>query len=423
MKRFAVHKATSALASVSIFALVLAGCQQAPEPAPSASPVALVSPVETSLPVTTADPAEEKALFAALTEQYQADVEASRNGYPIVEPFLKGELPEGMGEDLYELSLESSEEQAAFDSKLLPTLKNSFSKPIFVPKSELVAGDTEVNYRGLRHLVGLLTQRAEQVWEKGDKQQALELAQLPLNLSSAMRVRPETASVNLFSSNYSEATLALIPSWMESGNMDPESVDDLRSMLEASSPDYAHLRETVSVDFAQLLNSLDSEKGREMLGIGQVEPSTLELWKKQLLAIHGEAVRLYDEAPLDPAAFNQSVRAASGPIQGLVIDYPEVATMQKHWFAKYKASELGLALLGPKGPELSKLDSEQLIGEVLQDDQATEDAVKALLEIKIDQESIVVMGQPGQFELLAPGVEPVFFEHRHALGTAEKTDS
>ena len=128
------------------------------------------------------------------------------------------------------------------------------------------------------------------------------------------------------------------------------------------------------------------------------------------MAIHQKATLLFAFDGDGATSFNQEILKASGPIQGLVIDYPEVATMQKHAFAKYKSMELGLTLLGPQGAELRKQPSEEIIQQIFSSDPETVKALKALLVIEVQDESFKVLGRSGQFDLLAPGVNPVFFE-------------
>jgi len=347
-----------------------------------------------------------------VTESYEAEVPAAQNGYPVLEPVLSGKLPEGLGDDLEMLALDAPEQIAAFDSELLPILKDGMSKPVFRAKTHLQAGGADINYRGLRALVGLLIQRADQRLEKKELEQALELVEQPLKLAGAMQSRPETVSVNLFSAGYASSSIAWIQGALEAGELKPEAVDRLQKLLSQHSPGYSHLSQTITVDFAQLTNSLASEEGRGMMGIGQVEPSTLESWKQQLLDIHEQAAKLYGTAPMDAEAFNQTVLKASGPIQGLVIDYPAMATMQKRYFAEYKATELGLALVGPEGGKWKKTPADKLVAEFFAKDPASAAALDELIKVEIDQETIRIVGRLEQFELLAPGVEPVLFEHR-----------
>ena len=301
-------------------------------------------------PEASSTPAEvvDEAVFVAVTERYEAEPEGGQNGFEILEPLLNSQLPEGLGDDLEMVSLDEPDQIKAFDTKLVPTLKEGMSRKGFVPKARLMAGEGDINYRGLRHLVGLLGLRAEQRLEKGDLKGATELVELPISLAAAMQSRPETVSVNLFSAGYASTSIAWIQGALEGGALDADSIARLQKLLSANSPSYPHLQETITVDFAQLVNSLNTEEGRGMMGIGQVEDTTLESWRKQLFEIYARATKLYETSSGSAEAFNQTVMGAAVPIQGLVLDYPEVVTMQKRYFAEYKATELGLALVGPE---------------------------------------------------------------------------
>ena len=372
-------------------------------PSAQASPSVLHSP-DANLDV------QRESTFVRLTETYEVQVAENEDGYPILKPLLSGQLPPEMGEDLQTFSLETPEQQDIFDTHLLPILEDSFSRRYFVTSNKLEAGDEQADFRTLRHLVNLLTTRADQVWKEGDNERALALASLPLQLSASMRNRPETVSVNLFSSNYAESTLILIPKWIESEQFRPQDHQKLLAMIQESAPSYSHLQETVSVDFAQLSNSLQSEKGRENLGIGRLEPSTLKKWLSQLNEIYSEAIKLYTPGSDEGSSFNERVLKASTLIQGLVIDYPQVATMQRHSFAKYKSTELGLALLGPEGDSLKSLSSEEVVERVFASQVDNLPVLKSILLVEHQGKSLRVMGKLGKFELLAPGVSPIFFE-------------
>lgn len=393
-----------------------AGCSAPPTESSSPTPVpASTAALDQATPAAdqtvVATPQEStEAEFQQVAALYEAKVPPADNGYSDLKPLLNGELPKGMGEDVTELALESPQERKAFDEKLLPILKAGFQKPEFSAEAKLEAGDSGVNYRGLRNLVMLVTERAEQHWEAGERAQAVDLAILPLQLASAMRRRPETASVNLFGSSYAETSLDLISPWLESGQLDPDLVTKLSQALQANAPDFRHIQQSVTVDFAQLLNSLETEEGRELLGIGQVESSTLATWRDQVLQIHQQAVKLYSEAPTDPGEFNKKVLEAAPPIQGVVIDYPQVATMQKQAYAKYKATQIGLKLAEGDWKELSKLDSDQILKATLSADPEVERTVQALLQVKVEPHAILVQGRSGQFELVTQDI-PTFFEY------------
>lgn len=390
--------------AVGIVVACLAGCSGSPRNAEAPEAPTAVSEPSTA-PAASPSPSgeigfdRELALFDEIVERYEAPIDEADNGYFIVEPLLSGVLPEAFDEEsLYDISLESSEQRKLFDEHLLPILTEGFTKSLFRPNGRLVVGDVEVDYRGLRHLVILIGQRAEQHWSQGEKAAALKLLRLPLSLSQAMRERPETASINLFSSSYAEVSLDLVQTWTESSTIDEESIRSLRTILEEAEPDFSHLQETVVVDFAQLLNSLETEAGRERLGIGLVEDERLQKWRDELLTIYREALELYGDKPIDATAFNRTVLDSSSRIQGLVIDYPEVATMQKRALVRYKATELGLAMMLPNSEERV----ETLINEPV---------AREFLKIDRDDERVRLIGQPGQFEVLAPGVEPIFFEY------------
>jgi hypothetical protein len=398
---------------VAATATAICSCSQPTDPGvPSATPSPLASAEAT--PKADSTPAEvvDEAIFMAVTERYEADPEGGQNGYEILEPLLNSQLPEGMGDDLEMVSLDEPEQIVVFDAKLLPKLKEGMSRKGFVPKARLLAGEGDINYRGLRHLVGLVGLRAEQRLEQGDVKGATELVELPISLAAAMQSRPETVSVNLFSAGYASTSVAWIQGALESGALDGASIDRLQKLLAANSPSYPHLRETITVDFAQLLNSLNTEEGRGMMGIGQVEDSTLEQWRKQLLDIYARATKLYETSPGGAEAFNQTVMQAAVPIQGLVLDYPAVVAMQKRYFAEYKATELGLALVGAQKDKWKDVPSEELVEKFFKDEPETVSALNELVKIERDGQALKVVGRMEQFELLAPGVEPVLFEHQ-----------
>jgi hypothetical protein len=391
----------------------LSSCSQSPgPPSGTASPAPIATAAQPTPLASVATPVASAEIFVAVTDRYESTIEVGQNGYPLLKPVLNSELPEGLGDDLEMLALETPEQIEGFDSKVLPLLRDSFTKESFAPQGRLQAGTEDINYRGLRHLVGLLVQRADQLRDEKDLNGALELVKLPIALAGAMESRPETVSVNLFSAGYASSSLAWIQSSLESGALDGKSIGELQQYLSLHSPNYGHVKETITVDFAQLTNSLATEEGRQMMGIGQVEESTLEKWQKQLVDIYQEATELYLTQQLDADTFNRTVRKASGPIQGLVIDYPPMATMQKRYFAEYKATQLGLALVGPDASQWKELESGELLDKFFSQEPETAEALKALLKIERDDKTVKIMGQMEQFELLAPGVEPVFFEYR-----------
>ena len=393
---------------------LVCSCSQPTDPGVSSATSGPAATAEATPEVssTPAEAAVDESVFVAVTEQYEAVPEAGENGFDVLEPLLNSKLPEGMGNDLEMVSLDEPEQIAAFDTKLVPKLKEGMSRKGFMPKARLLAGEGDINYRGLRHLVGLLGLRAEQRLEKGDVSGAMELAELPISLASAMQSRPETVSVNLFSAGYASTSIAWIQSALETGALNGESIARIQKFLAANSPDYPHLQQTITVDFAQLVNSLNTEEGRGMMGIGQVENTTLETWRKQLVEIYARAVKLYETAPMNADAFNQTVMQAAVPIQGLVIDYPAMAAMQKRYFAEFKATELGLALVGPEAAKWKDVPAEELIGKFFADQPETVSALHDFIRIEREDAAVKIVGQMAQFELLAPGVEPVLFEHK-----------
>ena len=406
---------------------LLVGCQQAgtpPQPSSTPAPTPVASAVSTPAPAETPVASAEHLLaLKEVTEKFEVTVDDKKDGYLIAENLLKGELPEGMEGSVFDISLDNEAEQALFDGKILPVLQKSFSKPLFVPNRKLVAGDQEVDFRGLRHLVRLVGQRADQHWAAGQKDKALELAALPLKLAAAMQAHPETVSVNLFSSAYAETTLDLIPLWLESQELKPETAEKLNGVLKASSPDFEHIQETVAADFALLLNSLDDEAGRGRLGIGIVEDSTLTIWKGQLASLFEQATALAQPDKSDVEAFNEAFRASADPIQGTVPPYPEMVTSQKRSFAKYKATELGLALLGPKGAELRKLDTEQLLAKVFPEQPVTQEMLKASVDLKATEANVMIVGKQDVFSLISPEEGPILFEYHQGLGEEAQPDS
>lgn len=404
--------------------LLIAGCHQPVQPAPSVtqSPVAIETTVAaTPTPMSTQSPSMDGHLvaFQAVTKEFEAPIPEDTDGYSLVEPLLSGKLPGQDEGSVYDLTLDTVQAQQAFDQNILPLLQKSFASATFVPNRELVVGDAGVDYRGLRHLVGLVGQRADQHWAAGNKDSALELASLPIALAKAMQARPETASVNLFSLGYAGTTIDLIPHWLESGKSDSKVVVRLRDILKASSPNYRHLQQTVTVDFAQLLNSLDSDDGRSRLGIGLVEAPTLTRWKKQIVVLFEEAQKLYLPDGGNVEAFNEAFRAASEPIQGVVIPYPEVATSQKHSFLRFKAAELGLLLLSEGGDKVPQLELETVIGKLAVKDEATANVLRENLDLELTETSIRILGKQEKFSLISPQQAPVLFEYHRDLGKVD----
>ena len=86
--------------------------------------------------------------------------------------------------------------------------------------------------------------------------------------------------------------------------------------------------------------------------------------------------------------------------------------MQKRYFAEYKATELGLALVGPEAARWKDVPSGELVEQYFADQPETVAALKELVKVERDGQTFKVVGRLEHFELLAPGVEPVLFEHR-----------
>lgn len=385
------------------------GCQKPVVPPSSAgtpqatsSPVAAQSPAPAQVSV-----AEEiESQFQEITQKYEADT-SGELGYPLVEPLLT----DSKIEELSTLNLDDPKAVSAFTKSTVPILEKSFSLPTFFPKERLLEGESQVNYRGLRTLVTLLAQVAEKNWEEGKEKEALRLAELPLSLARAIKSRPETVSVNLFSSSYADSTLSLYSEWAEQAAKKPEILKEMLQTLKDNQVPLAHLQETVLVDFAKLQNSLANEQSLSNMGIGRSDPASQARWKQQVQALFLAARKLYQTEPEATEAFNKEISAADGPIQGLVIDYPHVTTIQLHYFARYRSIRLGLALLGPEGQALKKLDSQAMIRKFFVDQLEDADTLNRLIEVKIDGDAIRIVGRPGCFELLSPGEPPTFFEY------------
>ena len=69
--------------------------------------------------------------FEAVTAAYEAIPPELDPGYQVVKPLLEEGFPKVLGDELFSLSLESAEQQAAFDKEVLPKLKLGFTRPHF----------------------------------------------------------------------------------------------------------------------------------------------------------------------------------------------------------------------------------------------------------------------------------------------------
>ena len=119
--------------SVALVACCLFGCQSPPTPVTS-TPVPTVSPVAVATPSSTPAVSEEATVvgeFEAVTAAYEAIPPELDPGYQVVKPLLEEGFPKVLGDELFSLSLESAEQQAAFDKEVLPKLKLGFTRPHF----------------------------------------------------------------------------------------------------------------------------------------------------------------------------------------------------------------------------------------------------------------------------------------------------
>ncbi len=394
-----------AVGALALFSAFYVGCQNTSTPStPTSTPPAPA--VSTSpTPVRLGDEAVEQA-FKEVTSRFETEP-SGELGYPLVQPLLAEEKLE----QIVSLNLEDAKQAKKFESEILPVLKKSFTSPVFFPKERLLEGQSPVNYRGLRSLVSMVAQWAEEVWDKGEHDKAIQLGSLPMSLAYAIKSRPETVSVNLFSSSYGEMTLDLFADWAEEVPNQPKLLQSMRDTLKSNRIPLSHLRETVLVDFAKLSNSLNDDQARATLGIGQSDPASKERCRSQLTALYLSANELALLKPNSTESFNKLITTADGPLQGLVIDYPHIVTIQLHYFSKYRALEIGLALLSPEGKELRELSSAQIVEKLFAGEPEAVETLNSLVEVKIDGEEIRVQGKQGRFDLLAPGDPPAFFEY------------
>lgn len=399
------------------FLLFLApGCQtKTPTlvtPAPSASHSASPSVQDTPLvPLNS-------LTYEEITARYQSPVDPAQNGWPELLKFLEGgEGDDSSGIDKAEaLDLEQAADAKLFDQSILPVLASAFTKPAVTGAPPLISGKDPINpyYRDLRALCDLLTKRADQLQSAGDKEQAMKLIGLPLSLAQALQSRPETVSVNDFSSKFAAASLATIADWASTNVLSIQQLEQLSALLADKRPNYQHLALTISVDFAQLENSLDDQQVRtETLGLGLSDAATISTWKQELRTLRGEAEKLYQLTPIDAQTFNNAVMKLAGPIQGIVIDYPNIAAMQKRSFASYLATELALTLERHRlSEEKEPLSAEQVFQRTFSSDLTTQQIAQALLEVRLGAtpSSFTIVGQSGMFTLLSPDPNVIFYQ-------------
>ena len=389
------------------------GCQTPTGPSPtlSASPTPAVSG---GSPTVMATPLSSEEI----SQRYQASVENAENGWPELKGFLEGSddwASSGM-ESAAELDLDRPADAATFDGKILPALRSAFTKPAFTGTPKLLSGHDPINphYRDLRALCDLLTQRADQLWTSGKKEQALELVELPLSLAHSLQSRPETVSVNDFSSKYAAVALATIADWASTNTLVQPQLDTLISSLAKYRPDYDHMALSISVDFASLENSLDNQEVRTgILGLGLSQPEEIQQWKEQLRSLLGEAQKLYGLTPIDAKAFNDAILKLAPPIQGIVVDYPNIAAMQKRTHASYLATELALTLEKHRlAKSKEPLTAEQVFEQTFASDTSAQKVAQALLEVRPGPtpSQFTIAGRSGMFTLLSPDPNIIFYQ-------------
>lgn len=400
--------------ALALHLILSSGCQPPTGPSPttlSASPTPAASG---GSPTVLATPLS----YEEIIERYQASAETAENGWPELKAFLDGSddgASSGM-EKAAELELDKPADAAVFDEKILPVLRSAFTKKVFTGAPKLLSGQDPINphYRDLRALCDLLTKRADQLWTSGKKEQALEFVELPLSLAHALQSRPETVSVNDFSSKYAAVSLATVADWASTNTLVQPQLDTLRSVLAKYRPDYDHMALSISVDFASLENSLDNQEVRTgILGLGLSKSEEIKQWKEQLRSLRGEAQKLYALAPIDAKAFNDAILKLAPPIQGIVVDYPNIAAMQKRSHASYLATELALTL---EKHRLSKsqesLTAEQVFEQTFASDTSAQKVAQALLEVRPGPtpSQFTIAGRSGMFTLVSPDPNVIFYQ-------------
>lgn len=390
-----------------LLAVLTTGCNRPPEPAtPSATPPPAVS----------ASPGVSVA-YTEITDRYQASPPEGDNGWPLLRPLLgssdAGEPP--LSEKL-EAGLDSPADIAYFDQKVLPLVEQAFQKPAFFEPHPLLSGRDPLNfhYRDLRQVCDLITERAEQLWKEGKKSEALELLKLPLGLARAMQSRPETVSVNLFSGPfYANSALRIVAEWASDNTLKGAELEQARQILARHRPSYAHIVDTIAVDFAQFENSLGDETTRtEILGLGLAKPEDVELWKAQMRSLLADAQKLYGLEPGDAQTFNQSVSKMAPQVQGLVGEYPQHSTQQKLAYATFLATEMALTLEKHRqSTEKKPLDAAALLETTFGDDGEARKAAEALLVYKPGptSQNFAISGKADVFALVVPEA-PLFYQ-------------
>ncbi len=346
------------------------------------------------------------AMFIEVTQDFEKIPEDEDNGYVS----LAARSSELQDESF---NLTSKEEREHFDKVVLPLFEEIASKPIFASTQRLLAGRAQVDYRELRRLVQAVNDRAAQAWEAGDRAQAVKLFGWPLALAHSMQARPETVSVNLFSYSYMGSSLDLLQEWLTLSNPNVEDLERIAEQLRKFRPDHDHLVRTITVDFAQLHNSLGEESVRGNLGVAFSGEELLEAWREELLGLHQRGLELYKKPLMEKEAFNDSIRKASPQLQGLIIDYPEVLTMQRRWYTYYLAMELAVAIeLQAQKQKSETVDPGRVATELFAEDEPATFGLNSYLELKAGSEPgrFTLVGRKEVFKLISPDEELLFYK-------------
>lgn len=384
--------------------LAFSGCRGgSPTDTISATPTVSSSPSASATSVTT-EP--NKAFFEEIQSRFEKPVDPIKNGYPRVKKLLAGKVEPISLERLDSLNLDAPRDLTDFDAVILPVLERGFGSPVFLDPEPKITRNSEVDYRGVRKLVGLLLVRAQVHLKAAEMGQATELLALPLSLGKAMQTRPETVSANLFSLSYQAASLQFILEAL-GGEVEPPVLGVWSAKLRENRPQYEQVRQSVSVDFVRLKKTLSDPVLQAEFGFETVSEEKLTQWGGELDQLHDFAKGLYSPGPIKAEIFNKHILASSQELQGLVIDYPEVATMQKQAWAKYLATEIAVALKAEPA-----LGWNGALEKVTADDPGSRTAIEGLIFLDTQPGQIRIVGLPGVFELLVPGGELVFYTQK-----------
>ncbi len=382
---------------------LLGGCRE--QPSPDATPGQSVSHTTSEAPVAPVTPLTDERLSLEDGAELMAAVERSFETKPPEAMASYEELAtfvETAQEEMSNLPEDEQERHQAILDRLVPGLQEFAGKPAYAPTGELNLGNRTLDYRALRDLIMLAMEPADQLWASGQKAEALQLVELPLALAHAMQQHPESVSVHLFSASYAGLSLAQIDRWLNEGPLDPEELQTLSEVLARYRPSLSHLEQTVSLDFAQIANSLADDELRAKLRLGLVSDEQLARWNEELQQIHLKAVELYRSPKLEIDPFNDAVRSVSPQLQGLIIDYPEVLTMQRRWYALYLATEIVLGLERGRGPDGSPPSVADVADSVFADDPTVPQHLSIFLEAKTADGRVELYGQPDMFHLISP---------------------